>query len=87
MEPCDDLDLAVSGKHSCPIMEEKTVLLQSTPGSEVIGNLSPSPLMAGKPERPLPLLGQKSFPELPPKGESEVGKRHAKAGSCQLQLS
>ena len=77
----DDLDLAVSGKHFTTLMEEKTVLLQSTPGSEVIGNLPSSPMMADKPQDLLPSMGQKSFPELPPKGESEVGKRQAKAGS------
>ena len=49
---CDNLDLAVSGKRSTPLMEEKTVLLQSTPGIDEIGNHSPSTLRAGKSEGP-----------------------------------
>ena len=58
----DDLDLAVSGKRSTPLMEEKTVLLQSTPGSDEIGNHLSRTTMVDKPEGPLPSMEKRVSP-------------------------
>ena len=57
-----DLGLRPSGKRSTPLMEEKTVLLQSTPGSEVIEDHLSRTSMVDKPEGPLPSMAQNVSP-------------------------
>ena len=65
---CDDLDLAVSGKRSTPMMEEKTVLLQSTPGSEVIGYNSTGDIDGQRIRGSSSINGSKEFPRTSPEG-------------------
>lgn len=59
----DDLGLRPSGKRSWPMMEEKIVLLQSTPGSDEIGNHSTGTVEGGQARESSSIIGVKSFPE------------------------
>ena len=88
-----DLGLRPSGKRFTTLMRGiilETASLLFNFGSGEIGNLPSKTLMVREsegPENPLPSMGQKSFPELPPKGDGEVGKRRVKTGSCSSNSS
>ncbi len=69
-------------------MEEKTVLLQSTPGSEVIGKLSPGDVegqQARGSRESSSINGAKEFPRAPLGGEG--GEKTCKGRFMQPQLS